>query len=773
MTFGRQDRLRFPKGNGRYVADLFDPTTLHVAFLRSPVARGRIDQLDLDSARSFPGTVTAVGAAEAGAELRPLTLRYGPGETYPWDVFPAEWTSYVGEPLAAVVAGSRAAAENAVELIDLDIDSADPVLSPHDALGAESPIVRPEVGTNLAFSLNRGTGDVSADLAQSALVLTKSFHAGRKSAFPLEPRGVLAWVEPHSGQLVVVTSTQSPHIARTALARALGRAEHSVRVIAPDVGGGFGLKAHVYVEEIVVAWLAIRLGRRVGWLEDRWENLVAGYHSHDERVELTGGFNADGTIRAMDVRVTCDIGAHSCYPLSAALIPSTVAGHMFGPYRVPAMNIVAKAVYTNKTPSGAYRGVGAPAGTFAAERLLDLAADALGIDRVDIRTRNLVTARDLPHEHPSGSVYLDTDPANLFRTLLDTAREEQVPTAASSPADRPSRSGTHPVIGVGMAVYNEHSGPGSAAYRARGTDEVPGYDSTKMVLSPDGRVIVYLSSADAGQDHVATCKMEVARVLRIDPEMITVIEGDTEVCPPGTGTFASRFAPAQLASAVTSAVGLRSRIETVAAELLNCSVEELSSAEGGGYQPPNGAPGLGIEEIARRAYLGEGVASDGLPIEAAGYWDAKSKLPWGAMLAVVELDARFFTVTVKKVVAVENCGRVLNRASVMEQLRGGIIMGMGDALYEEHHVAESGDLLTASLLDYLLPLADAIPEMKILIVDEIDPDDVSVPGRGIGEAGCIGGFAAIGCAIADATRQLGGELNALPGSPRRIFESLV
>jgi carbon-monoxide dehydrogenase large subunit len=778
-----EDRHRFPAGRAQYVADSVTPETLHLAFVRSPVATGRIEHVDIGETRAAAGVVDAVTAADC-ARLPGVTLRYGPGKTYTWSLLPQDEVSYVGEPLAAVVATDRRSAEQAAGLcvVDIAVDAPTPLLDARAALESERR-VRAGTDGNLAFETTRGVADVDAELAAADVVVHGRYRTGRKSAFPLEPRGAVAWIEPVNDQLVVLLSTQSPHVARKAIATFLGRSVGSVRVIVPDVGGGFGLKAQVSAEELCVAWLAARLQRRVAWIEDRWENLVGSNHAHDELIELRAGFTGDGHLLAVDAQVYVDIGAHSCYPFSSSLIPSTAAGHLFGCYKVGRMSVRAVAAFTNKPPSGAYRGVGAPSAVFAAERALDEAAWRLGISRHEIRRRNLVGVTDLPYAHGLGETYHEGDPRGLydeavaqFRAALPELDLDLPELDLDRPAldeELPSLDGNQHVIGIGIAAFNEHSAPGSSVYRTRGVTEVPGFDTTRIELAEDGTVIAYLSSADAGQDHVTTARMEIARLLRVHASSVRVVEGDTQVCPPGTGTFASRFAAAHLVSAATAATRLEAKIQSLAATFLGCEVTDLQPAEGGGYTSPTSSQLLGLSEIAARAALGEGMGEETLPLEASGHWDGLTNHPWGAMIAVVSVDVDRLLVSVRNIFVVEECGRILNEESVVEQLRGGIVMGLGDALFEEHVYDSAGVPLTSSLLDYLLPGADSVPQMSITVRHPVAVSETAVPGKGVGEAGTIGAFAAVGSAIADAVRRAGGAgVNKLPAGPDTLYAAL-
>jgi len=790
-----EDRGRFTRGGGRYAADLVGADTLAVAFVRSTVARGRIERLDLNAVRRSSGVLAAFDGTELAAQLSPLQLRWGPGKTYDWYPLARDWVSYVGEPLAVVVAGDRAQAEEACERAEVDYEPLPAVVDVVAGREGEPGLVRPEVGTNVLFATAREHGDVAGALAASHAVVQGRFHLARQSACPLENRGVLASEDELTGELVVCTSTQIPHIARDAIAGMLERPSRSVRVVVPDVGGGFGLKAQLSAEECVVAHLASRLGRRLAWIEDRWENLVASFHAHDEWVRLEVGFSSRGAIEVVVAEVVADVGAHSSYPLSAALEPSSTSGHLFGCYRIPAARVESIGVATDKCPTGAYRGVGASVASFAAERLLDKAATELGLSRIEIRRRNLLSRHEMPYDHPIAGRMEAGDPLFVLDELLRRIEHEpwfaalaqSPPTpdtgTAGSAADAPGASGGDDtagpgcaLLGVGISVFDEHSGPGSAVYRRRGVTEVPGYDTARVVFGDDGTFTVFLSSAEAGQQHAAVCRLEVAKQLGVDPRLVEVVEGDTASCPPGTGTFASRFAVAQLSAALRAAERMGERLRRAAASYLGSEPEDVRRAEGG-FSSDATSSGVSLAQLADWLYrpprASEGREQE-VPVEEVAQWDGGPVEPCGAMAAVVAIDPETLTSKVERVVLVEECGRVLDRGLATGQLVGGVVMGIGDALLEQHLYDESGEITTSSFLDYLLPsIADA-PAIEVVLLEEesLFSTQSSTGSKGLGEAGTIGAVASVGCALADALAPLGGVIDALPATPLALFRSI-
>jgi aerobic carbon-monoxide dehydrogenase large subunit len=775
MSGESDGRGRFARGGGRYVGDLATTETLAVGFVRSTLARARLHSVDLTEVRGSSGIVAAFDAKGLLGHVGPLPVRFGPGKTYDWRLLADGYVSFVGEPVALVVGFDRGSVEEACELAAINYEALDAVVDV-DVAQTNAELVRPEAGSNVLFSGQRGSGEVDALLASAHVVVERTFKLARQSACPLENRGVLSYEDPLTGELVVCTSTQIPHILRVAISTVLDRREESVRVVVPDVGGGFGLKCQVAAEECLVAWVAHHLGRRVAWLEDRWENLVASNHAHDERVRLRVGFAKDGAIAAVNADITVDVGAHSSYPLSVALEPSSTSAHLFGSYRVPAARINTRGIATNKCPSGAYRGVGGSVANFATERLLDEAARELELSRIEIRRRNLLGAADIPHQHPIGGLIDSGDPRHLFERLLDRLdADDGVREALARSGSRAPAPSDSPLVGVGLAVFAEHSAPGSSIYRGRGVTEVPGYDASRVELREDGTFVVALSSADAGQRHAEICQRQVADLLGVDAGDVSVVEGDTARCPKGTGTFASRFAVAQLSAALRASTRMSEHLVEAAAEYLSCAIDEVKR-DGERFESGAGDASVSLKELAHWLYFPDAARTGRtfeVPVIESGYWDGGPTYPNCAVLAVVDVDPETFVAKVRKISALEDCGRVLDEDAVLGQLRGGIVMGIGDAILEEHIYSSDGEILTSSFMDYLLPTVSEAPEFDLALAD--DPRLFTARSesgaKGVGEAGTIGAVGAVGCALSDAIRDRGGALNSLPGTPLQLFRA--
>jgi aerobic carbon-monoxide dehydrogenase large subunit len=679
-------------GGATYLADLRLPDTLEAAFVRSPVAHAAFDP---------PGWPENVFDATA-LRLGPIRLEARGLVATGWPPLADGIVRFAGEAVAVVVAEDRYRAEDLAESVFVDYR---PLTG--EPLHAAAP-------HGVLFSHSYESGEVDREMAAAHLVLEETFRSARQTPLPLETRGVVA--APEGDRLTVWTSTQVPHLARTLIAGCLRLPEESIRVITPEVGGGFGLKAHVFPEEVVVAALAKRLDRPVRWIEDRRENLLASNHAHEEEVRLRLALDEEGRFLAVDAEVTADVGAYSIFPFGAALEPMTTAHTLFGPYALKAFRYRTRGVASAKCPAGAYRGVGMNAGAYAGERMVDLAAARLGLDPLELRRRNVVT--EFPSVTAAGRHLDSGDYQELLRRVEAGAgyAELRRRQAAARAEGR--------LFGIGIGLFNEHSGTGASEYRGRGVTVIPGNDAARVRVTETGRVEIYTSAAEAGQGHPETYRLLAARELGIDPRLVDVIEGDTDLCPPGSGTFVSRGAVGGLSS-------LAEALRVAAARDL--------------------PPGLVVDRSV----------------------DPKQVYPSGVHLAVVEVDRLSAIPRVLAYHAVEDCGTIVNPAAVLEQVRGGIAMGLGGVLLEEIHYSDDGQPLGSTLLDYLVPLAPDMPaEMTFDHLESPSPFTV-LGSKGVGEGGTIGAFAAISNAVADAVAPLGVTLTELPYSPGRIFDAIA
>ncbi|TMD94939.1 MAG: xanthine dehydrogenase family protein [Chloroflexi bacterium] len=765
----RKEDARLLTGRGRYVSDLRLPGMLHVAFVRSPLAHGRIRGVDADAARAAPGVVAVVTGDDpevAGRELRARSSLSSYVETAQ-PLLARDRVRFNGEAVAAVVATDRYLAEDAADLVVLD---GDPLPAVVDARAACAPgcaaVVHEEAPDNVLVRRRFEAGDVDSALAAAHLVVERELRTNRHAGVPLEGRaGVASW-DAGDGTLTLWSGTQIPHMIRHGIAELLGLPERRVRVLAPDVGGGFGVKASLYPEDALLCVLAIRLGRPVRWVEDRLEHLLSASHARDHVYRVRAGLDADGTVRALDADVICNAGAYSLWPYTAALEPLMAGGLLAGPYRVDHYRCEVRGVATNTAPSGPYRGVARPATVFVMERMLDIAAAALGLDPVAVRRRNLVRAEDVPYTSATRLVH----DSRTYGACLDAVLE-RLDYAAVRDEQRRMR-GAGRALGVGLAVYNELTGMGSAASAGPRMPFRTGYEMATVRLDPEGGVTVLAGTTSQGQGLETTLAQIAADELGVAYDDVDVRMGDTQG-PYGFGAFASRQGVIGGGAVLLAARAVRDRIVQIAAHLLEAAEADLR-VEDGRVRPVD-APDLGISiaDVARVAYheahrLPEGM-SPGLE-ETRTYDPVRGTFAAGAQAAVVEVDRTTGEVRVLRHLCVEDAGRVYHPAIVAGQIEGGLAQGIGGALHEHHVYDPDGRLMTATLMDYLLPAATDVPAFEVGHVD--DPAATVTGARGVGEGSTLGVAAALANAVADALSPWGVETNTLPLTPSRIHAAL-
>jgi carbon-monoxide dehydrogenase large subunit len=765
----RIKRLEDPRlmtGRGRYLDDLRLHGLLHAAFVRSPHAHAVLSSVDVGAALARPGVAAVLTGRDVAGVVAPLTARLDtPGFVpTPWPALADARVRFAGEVVAVVAAADVYQAADACEAVAVTYEPLPVVAGIDAALGAGAPLLHDAVPGNVLFDRRREHGDVERAFREAAVVVRETLRHGRCSASPLEPRGLVAHWEDDA--LTVWTGTQAPHVYRGVLASAFGLSESRVRVIVPDTGGGFGQKMSTLPEDLAVAALARRTGRPVKWTETRRENLAAAAQAREERVEVEVAADAEGRLLAVRARVFSDAGAYHIYPNTAALEPLGTAMILPGPYRLSAYAWRATAVATNKPPLGAYRGVGMTMGTFVMERSLDLLAERLGVDPAEIRRRNLLPSSAYPFTSASGLVYDSGDyPAALERALdlsgYDRLRKEQAEARAQGR-----------LLGVGLACYTEYTGIGAETFRGRGMTNIPGPEAATVRMEPDGSVRCFVSFPSQGQGHATTMAQIVADRLGVPLDRVSVLQPDTQVSPPGSGTFASRGGVAQGGTVDAAARTLRDKILVIAGGLMEASPADLELAED--RVRVRGVPdrGVSVAEVARAAYFPPaGGLADGLSpgLVATQFFDLPGPTFSGAVhVAAVEVDAATGQVTVRDYAVVEDCGPVINPLIVEGQIHGAVAQGIGEALAERLVYDESGQLLSGTLMDYALPTAGDLPSFALGHIETPSP---LTPGgvKGLGEGGTIGAPAAIANAVADAVRPLGLGVTALPV----LSESLV
>ena len=757
-------------GRAHFIGDLRLPGLLAVKFLRSPHAHARLVAVDVRAALAVPGVETVVTGRDLASTTRAIrAVMSGAGyKESGWPPLAVDKVRFAGEPMAAVVAADQYRAEDALEAIEVTYEPLPVVVDAEAALKPGAPVLHAEMGDNIIFHTRFENGDVAQALASADIRLTETFRHARCSSSPMEPRGVMASLDPVDGMLTVWASTQSPHLMRSGLAEALGLPDSRIRILCPAVGGGFGPKMHLYPEDIVVAELARRLRRPVRWLEDRRENLLASAQARDHVNHVEIGARRDGTLLAIKSTLICDSGAYSVYPVTASLEPLTAAGILPGPYKLAALAYDAYAVATNKCPAGAYRGVGMALGTFVRERLVDMVARRAGLDPVEVRRRNFIEASELPFATASGLVVDSGNPRQSHERALEGVDYASVRAL-------PARTAAGTYRGVGVAAYTEFTGMGSGTFRRRGMKQVSGHDAATVRVEPTGEVRGFVSAASQGQGHATTLAQVLADELGVALSAVSIVEGDTERCPHGSGSFASRSMVVSGGALVLAARRVREKIATIAAHMLEAAREDLTIEDG--TIAVRGAPGraLSVTDVANLAYRpAGGTLPPGVDpaLEATQYYDPPpATFSNGTHVAVVEVDAETGLVTLVRHVVVEDCGRIVNPMIVDGQTHGAVAQGIGNALYEDLVYDAGGQPLTTTFMDYIIPGTLEIPPVDVIHLET--PPAVSVTGfKGMAEGGTIGSTAAVANAIADALAPLGIEIRELPVTPDRLYRLL-
>ena len=757
-------------GRAHFMGDLRLPGLLAVKFLRSPHAHARLADIDVRAALALPGVEAIVTGRDLASSTRPIRAAMS-GAGYKesgWPPLAQGKVRFAGEPVAAVVASDQYRAEDALEAIDVRYEVLPAVVDAEAAMKAGAPIVHEEMGDNVIFHTRFQNGDVAQALAAADIRIAETFRHARCSSSPMEGRGVMATVDPIDGTLVLWASTQSPHLMRSGLAEALGLPDSRIRILCPSVGGGFGPKMHLYPEDIVVAELARRLRRPLRWLEDRRENLLSSAQARDHVNHVEIGARKDGTLLVIKSTLICDSGAYSVYPVTASLEPLTAAGILPGPYKLAALGYDAYAVATNKCPAGAYRGVGMALGTFVRERLVDMVARRAGLDPAEVRRRNFIEASELPFATASGLVVDSGNPRESLERALEGGDYSRLRAA-------PRRTSSGKYRGVGVAAYTEFTGMGSGTFRRRGMKQVSGHDSATVRVEPTGEVRGFVSAASQGQGHATTLAQVLADELGVALEAVSIVEGDTERCPHGSGSFASRSMVVSGGALVLAARRVREKISTIAAHMLEAAREDLTIE--GGTIAVRGAPGraLTLAQVADLAYRpAGGTLPPGIDpaLEATQYYDPPpATFSNGTHVAVVEVDTETGQVDLVRHVVVEDCGRIVNPMIVDGQTHGAVAQGIGNALYEDFAYDAGGQPLTTTFMDYIIPGTMEVPSMDVIHMET--PPAVSVSGfKGMAEGGTIGSTSAVANAVADALAPLGIEVRELPITPDRLYRLL-
>jgi carbon-monoxide dehydrogenase large subunit len=749
-SVARREDHRLLTGAGEFVDDLTAEDALHVAFVRSPHASARIDSVDLGQARALEGVACAVDAAALGLEPLRTPVTAPSSHSPPRPLLADRVVRFAGEAVAAVVAETPYLAEDAAELVAVEYEPLPALADCRTAADPDAP--RVHAGhANALYDVTYDSGGVDRAFAAAAVVVERTFRHPRLSASPIETRGALA--RPDGDGVRLWSSTQVPHALADVIAALLGLPERAVRVQCPDIGGAFGVKAHVYPEEIVVAALARRLGRAVKWIEDRAENLLAASHARDQTVTVRVAADADGRLLALDADVLCDTGAYGVHPHGHILEALGTPAMLQGPYRLPHYRYRARSVATHKAPEGAYRGVGLPVAAFVHERLMDILAAELSLDRAEIRRRNLITAEELPLTTHTGQRYDSGDYAAALQKALGAIDYP------SFGARRQRARAAGRLRGLGISCYVEYTGVNRHVYQGRGMVAIPGVDSAHLRLAEDGAVSVWTTLPALGQGTDTTFAQLVADELGLELERVRVQRPDTAVGPlTGTGTFASRSAILGSGALLEATAVLRERMLKDAAALLEADVGDLRVRDGAVHVA--GAPQASVSaaELVQSAADPERYRiSARFDSEAVAY-------PYATHACEVEVDPETGAVTIVRYVIAEDCGRVINPQIVEGQIAGATAQGIGGALLESLVYSGDGQLVTGSFMDYLLPTAAELPSFEIHHLQTPAPGNPA-GAKGVGEGGTLAPPGAVANAVSDA---LAAEFNELPLLPGRL-----
>jgi aerobic carbon-monoxide dehydrogenase large subunit len=744
-------------GNGRFTGDL--PAARWVRFARSPVASGRIVRI------TAPDGATVITAADL-ATVKPIQpmlhkFNYVP-ITQP--VLAKTVVRFVGEPIAAVVSPTKEEAEDLADLVEVEIKEMSAVVGAEAALAPGAPLVHDEAVGNVVVEGRLKTPGLDAKMASAHRRIRVDIRSHRQNALPLEPRAAHAAWDAASGRVTLTCATQMPHIMRTIIADLIGMPESDLRVIAPDVGGGFGQKMSLAPEFVVVTWLARKFKTSVAWVEDRRENLVACFHSRDQSISLEGAFDVDAKLIGLIADIVADVGAYSCYPTTCGVEPLMAMAEMPGPYDVRDYACVSRGVVTNTCPMAPYRGVSRPVITFSIERLMDKAAAAFGLDPIEIRRRNLV--RTFPYTSATGLVF---DEATYVETMEVAVKAVGV---AAFRARQAKTRAEGRYLGLGFATFAERTGYGTPAFAARGMDVTPGWETVEMAMDPSGFVEARVGASPHGQGLRTTLSQIIADELGTSPDRIKIVHGDTDRTPYGWGTFASRSLVIAGGATFLAARKVRVKLVKMASIMLEASADDIV-LEADAARVTGTDRSIPIMTLARAAYHQthrfKGEIDPGI-MESATY-DPAGTFSNACHVAIVEVDIETGRVTIEKYLVAEDAGRLINPMIVDGQIHGGVAQGIANALLEEIIYDESGNILTATLADYLPPTAREIPSIEIHHLETLTEASVT-KAKGLGEGGAIGAPAAVVNAINDALSPFGVSIDEFPATPQRLRAAL-
>ncbi len=763
----RKEDDRFLTGRGNYVADLLPPGTLFAKFVRSPYAHARIVRINSAKAKKVAGVVEVLTAQDlkdqVGSVPTAWTIPNSNLKTPPYPALARDVVRYAGEAVAVVVAETALAAENARDMVEVEYDPLPVVTKVEDSVKKGAPQLHAEAADNVAFKWVLPGGDVDKVFADADVVVSQRFVNQRLQPTALEPRAAVAQYDPGTKEITLHVTSQNPFIHRLLVSLILNHPEHLVHVIAPDVGGGFGSKIPCYPWEVIVAHLAMRTGRPVKWVEDRMENYVATIHGRDHVQYVDLAAKKDGTILGIKVRVLANMGAY--LSTAAPGIPTILFGFMVGgSYAIKAGRVEVTGVFTNTTPVDAYRGAGRPEALFLLERMVDILARNLKKDPAAIRRQNLIPADKFPYPTAMGLTYDSGNYELAMKKALDkvgyeTLRKEQA-----------AKRKHGELMGIGLSTYVEICGLGPSSVVTSTGFQGGLWGSSTVRLHPTGKATVYTGGHPHGQGEETTFAQIVAEELQIPVADVEVLHGDTKLTPYGQGTYGSRTTPVEGGSIALSARKIRDKARKIAAHLLEAREDDVEFKEGKFSVKGSPTSGKTIQEIAWAAYMAGNMPKDMEPVlDATTFYDPTNFVfPFGTHVCVVDVDRETGQVKIRRYVAVDDCGNQINPMIVEGQVHGGVLQGLAQAMMEEAVYDESGNLLTNSLLEYLVPTALEAPRIETDFTVTASPHN-PLGVKGVGETGTIASSQAYVNAVCDALEV---DHIDMPVTPEKVWRTL-
>jgi aerobic carbon-monoxide dehydrogenase large subunit len=766
----RKETQRFVTGTGRFVDDLLPPGTLHAAFARSPCAHAHIKSVDVEAARAMPGVRAVFTGADIAGRIKPMRVG-GSSLLKPLKLYPlaVDKIRYFGEPVAVVVADNRYLAEDAVEAITIDYEPLPVVIDPEAALESAATAVHDELGGNTVYKFHFATDGIDKVFAEADVVVKERIRSHRITACPIEPRAYLAHYNADEDSLTMWSATANPHSLRGRIADVINFPEGKIRVIAPDVGGSFGVKIQTYQEELLLPFISRELGRPVKWCETRVEHMRNGRHGRDQIHYIEMALKKDGTMLALRDKIIADMG--STYTVDHSIMASAL--YMTGVYQIQNYAVDATGVSTNKTTHGSLRGIGKADAAYVIERLVDIAARQLKLDPIDIRMKNFIPAEAFPYRNVTGALY---DSGQYHLCLKRTAEIAGYERLRKEQAEL-RKKGIY--RGIGVALVMEPTS--SSRIHATG-----GYASCRMRIDPSGAATVFSSMGEQGQGHETTIAQIVASQTGIPFDKITVIHGDTLPTPYGFGTGSSRSSVVLMPSAWVAAKKMRDKLLGIAARQLGIAPDRLEIGDGKVFAKEKPDQAIAIAEIIRTAYgaihllpenMEPGLETMGTFVnpnidytpDDKGRMNTFSSYPYAGVIAVVDVDVETGFVKIVRYCTVHDCGNMINPQIVDTQQQGSIMQGIGAALYEELRYDEEGRLLSSTFMDYRLPCVEEVPE---LVLEHIVTPNPFTPlgAKGAGETGMLGPPPALCNAVEDALSPFGVKIRETPLTPDRVLD---